>query len=211
MATRKKTKISKPLKRKKVVSRSKGKAAIKKAVVRKAPSGFVPTKLKLRRPVPSDIDIAQEAKLKPILQVAEELGIRPDELELYGPYKAKVKLDILDRLKKPQKWQIYRCDCHYPNTTGRRKNNNHCGPLTGSRCPSGQEGHHCNTSTIPRSYIWHQRWSSRGRLFASNPHGRFQPSFDRRYPCHHRSPQFVCGRHGCQNATRKPAGRYKII
>ncbi len=60
---------------------------------------FVASKLKLRRPVPSDIEIAQEAKLKPILQIAEELGIRPDELELYGPYKAKVKLEILERLK----------------------------------------------------------------------------------------------------------------
>ncbi len=60
---------------------------------------FVVSRLKLRRPVPSDIEIAQEAKLKPILQVAEELGIRPNELELYGPYKAKVKLEILERLK----------------------------------------------------------------------------------------------------------------
>ncbi|MBI5964019.1 MAG: formate--tetrahydrofolate ligase [Chloroflexi bacterium] len=60
---------------------------------------FKPTKLKLVRPVPSDIDIAQAAKLKPILQVAAELGIRENELELYGPYKAKVKLEILERLK----------------------------------------------------------------------------------------------------------------
>jgi len=67
---------------------------------KKAAVAFAPTRLKLRRPVPSDLAIAQEAKLKPILQVAEELGIRPDELELYGPYKAKVKLEILDRLKK---------------------------------------------------------------------------------------------------------------
>jgi methylenetetrahydrofolate dehydrogenase (NADP+) / methenyltetrahydrofolate cyclohydrolase / formyltetrahydrofolate synthetase len=59
----------------------------------------VPTRLKLRRPVPSDIEIAQAARIKPILQVAEELGIRPAELEFYGPYKAKVKLEILDRLK----------------------------------------------------------------------------------------------------------------
>jgi formyltetrahydrofolate synthetase len=51
------------------------------------------------RPVPSDIEIAQAATVKPILQVAEELGILPEELELYGPYKAKVKLDILERLK----------------------------------------------------------------------------------------------------------------
>jgi formyltetrahydrofolate synthetase len=60
---------------------------------------FVPTKLKLRRPVPSDIEIAQESDIKPISQVAEEVGILAEELELYGAYKAKVKLDILERLK----------------------------------------------------------------------------------------------------------------
>ncbi len=59
---------------------------------------FVPTELKLRYPVPSDIDIAQAAELKPIAQVAEEVGLRRDELELYGDYKAKVKLEVLDRL-----------------------------------------------------------------------------------------------------------------
>ena len=60
---------------------------------------FSPTKLKLCRPVPSDIDIAQDASIKRILRVAEECGILPEELEFYGPYKAKVKLEILDRLK----------------------------------------------------------------------------------------------------------------
>src|SRR5512146_3128912 len=75
------------------------KAPVKKLAVTKGARAFVPSKLKLRRPVPSDIAIAQEAKLKPILQVAEELGIRETELELYGPYKAKVKLEILERLK----------------------------------------------------------------------------------------------------------------
>ncbi len=61
---------------------------------------FTPTALKLRTPVPSDIEIAQEGTIKPILQIAEELGILPEELELYGPYKAKVKLEILERLKE---------------------------------------------------------------------------------------------------------------
>ncbi|KAF0107367.1 MAG: methylenetetrahydrofolate dehydrogenase [Anaerolineaceae bacterium] len=60
---------------------------------------FKPTPLKLRTPVPSDIEIAQEGVLKPILEIAEELGITPDELELYGPHKAKIKLEILERLK----------------------------------------------------------------------------------------------------------------
>ncbi|MFH1907244.1 MAG: formate--tetrahydrofolate ligase, partial [Chloroflexota bacterium] len=61
---------------------------------------FTPSPLKLRTPVPSDIEIAQEGTLKPILQVAEELGLEADELELYGPYKAKVKLEVLERLKE---------------------------------------------------------------------------------------------------------------
>ena len=60
---------------------------------------FTPTKIKRRIPVPSDIEIAQEAELKPITQVAEEVGLLPSELELYGTYKAKVKLEVLERLK----------------------------------------------------------------------------------------------------------------
>jgi len=60
---------------------------------------FTPLKMNLLRPVPSDIDIAQAAETKPIALVAEESGIFPAELEFYGPYKAKFKLEILERLK----------------------------------------------------------------------------------------------------------------
>jgi len=59
---------------------------------------FSPTPLELKSPVPSDIDIAQAAILKPISQVAEEMGLLPGELELYGDYKAKIKLEVLERL-----------------------------------------------------------------------------------------------------------------
>ena len=60
---------------------------------------FKPTPIKVLDPVPSDIDIAQAAELKPITLIAEELGLLPEELELYGDYKAKVRLSVLDRLK----------------------------------------------------------------------------------------------------------------
>ncbi len=63
------------------------------------PRKFEALTLNLRRPVPSDIEIAQEARLKPITQVAEEVGLLPEELELHGNYKAKVLLDVLERLK----------------------------------------------------------------------------------------------------------------
>lgn len=49
--------------------------------------------------VPSDIEIAQQAKMKPIAELAQEWGIQEDEVELYGKYKAKINLSIFDRLK----------------------------------------------------------------------------------------------------------------
>jgi formate--tetrahydrofolate ligase len=45
--------------------------------------------------VPSDIAIAQAAELRPIREVAAELGLSDDELELYGKYKAKISLSAL--------------------------------------------------------------------------------------------------------------------
>jgi formate--tetrahydrofolate ligase len=47
----------------------------------------------------SDLEIAQEATLRPIGEIAGELGLLEDEVELYGKYKAKVSLDVLERLK----------------------------------------------------------------------------------------------------------------
>jgi methylenetetrahydrofolate dehydrogenase (NADP+)/methenyltetrahydrofolate cyclohydrolase/formyltetrahydrofolate synthetase len=61
---------------------------------------FAPIKLKRVTPVPSDIEIAQASDIKPIAQVAEELGLLPEEIEFYGPYKAKVKLEVLQRLRE---------------------------------------------------------------------------------------------------------------
>jgi len=59
---------------------------------------FTPIQLKRRTPVPSDIEIAQESDIKPISDVAAELGLLPEEIEFFGPYKAKVKLEVLNRL-----------------------------------------------------------------------------------------------------------------
>ena len=47
----------------------------------------------------SDIEIAQEAVMEPITQVAERIGIKPDELELYGKYKAKISDEYMERIK----------------------------------------------------------------------------------------------------------------
>jgi len=53
----------------------------------------------VKSPVPSDIEIAQAANMRPIREVATEVGLTEDDLDLYGKYKAKVHLDVLERLK----------------------------------------------------------------------------------------------------------------
>ncbi|HSY80142.1 MAG TPA: formate--tetrahydrofolate ligase, partial [Gemmatimonadaceae bacterium] len=47
--------------------------------------------------VPSDIEIAQHAKPRPIVDVAADLGLTPDDLDLYGKYKAKIPLELTAR------------------------------------------------------------------------------------------------------------------
>ena len=60
----------------------------------------MPHKLQnLKTAVPSDIDIAQAATPLPIAQIADEVGLLPEELVPYGIDKAKVKLSVRDRLK----------------------------------------------------------------------------------------------------------------
>ena len=57
-----------------------------------------PVALELKRPVPSDIVVAQASVPRPIAELAEDIGIAKSELEPYGFTKAKVTLDIRERL-----------------------------------------------------------------------------------------------------------------
>lgn len=47
----------------------------------------------------SDVEIAQSAKIQPIIEIAREIGLDEEDLEFYGKYKAKVSLKVLERLK----------------------------------------------------------------------------------------------------------------
>ncbi|NLN95725.1 MAG: formate--tetrahydrofolate ligase [Bacteroidales bacterium] len=47
----------------------------------------------------TDLEIARKTKLRPIEEIAEQLGIKPEDLELYGKYKAKLPLSFIDRSK----------------------------------------------------------------------------------------------------------------
>lgn len=69
----------------------------------------------------SSLEIAQEHQLRPIAEIAEEYGILPDELELYGRYKAKVELSILDRLKDVPDAKIVNVTAITPTPAGEGK------------------------------------------------------------------------------------------
>ena len=47
----------------------------------------------------TDIEIAQEAVMEPIVKVAQKRGIKEDELELYGKYKAKISDEYMNSIK----------------------------------------------------------------------------------------------------------------
>ncbi|MFN2398810.1 MAG: formate--tetrahydrofolate ligase, partial [Gemmatimonadaceae bacterium] len=48
-------------------------------------------------PVPSDIEIAQDARMRPIADVASDVGLSTDDLDFYGKFKAKTPLEIAER------------------------------------------------------------------------------------------------------------------
>ena len=47
----------------------------------------------------SDIQIAQEAKMEPIIKIAEKLNLGEDDIELYGKYKAKISDEYMNSIK----------------------------------------------------------------------------------------------------------------
>ncbi len=75
----------------------------------------------------TDVQIAQEAKMLPITEVARKLGIEEDELELYGKYKAKVSLDVLKRLENKPNAKLILVTAINPTPAGEGKTTTNVG------------------------------------------------------------------------------------
>jgi formate--tetrahydrofolate ligase len=69
----------------------------------------------------TDIEIAQEAKMLPIAEVAAKLGVEDDEIEFYGKYKAKINLDIWNRLKDKSDGKLILVTAINPTPAGEGK------------------------------------------------------------------------------------------
>ncbi len=69
----------------------------------------------------TDIQIAQEASMTPIKEVAEKAGIMPDELELYGNYKAKLSYELIERVKNHSNGKLVLVTATNPTPAGEGK------------------------------------------------------------------------------------------
>ncbi|WP_024614205.1 formate--tetrahydrofolate ligase [Clostridium sp. Ade.TY] len=69
----------------------------------------------------SDIKIAQEAKMEPIIKIAEKLNLKDDDIELYGKYKCKISLDTLNDNEKNTKGKLVLVTAINPTPAGEGK------------------------------------------------------------------------------------------
>ena len=69
----------------------------------------------------SDIQIAQEAKMEPIKNVAEKLGLCEDDIEYYGKYKCKISLDVYEKVKQKKDGKLVLVTAINPTPAGEGK------------------------------------------------------------------------------------------
>ena len=69
----------------------------------------------------TDIEIAQEAEMMPIKNVAEQLGITEDDIELYGKYKAKISNEYYEKIKDNEDGKLILVTAINPTPAGEGK------------------------------------------------------------------------------------------
>lgn len=74
----------------------------------------------------TDIEIAQEAVMEPIKNVAARCGISEDDLELYGKYKAKISDEYINSVKDNEDGKLILVTAINPTPAGAGKDNNYC-------------------------------------------------------------------------------------
>jgi formate--tetrahydrofolate ligase len=75
----------------------------------------------------TDIEIAQEARMSPIIEIARSIGLDEDDIELYGKYKAKVSLGVWDRIKDRPSGKVVLVTAINPTPAGEGKTTNTVG------------------------------------------------------------------------------------
>lgn len=75
----------------------------------------------------TDVQIAQEAKMLPIVEIGSKLNLSEDDLELYGKYKAKISLDVYEKLKDKKDGKLVLVTAINPTPAGEGKTTTNVG------------------------------------------------------------------------------------
>lgn len=102
----------------------------------------------------TDIEIAAQAKMKRITDVAAAMGIRPEELEPYGHYKAKLSDDLLTRLQDRPDGKLVLVTAVNPTPAGEGKTTVSIG-LGQAMCKLGKKCGDRSAGAVPGSGVRH--------------------------------------------------------
>ena len=69
----------------------------------------------------NDIEIAQSAKMEPIINIAKKIGLGEDDIELYGKYKCKISLDAIKKLENNKDGKLVLVTAINPTPAGEGK------------------------------------------------------------------------------------------
>ncbi len=130
----------------------------------------------------TDIEIAQEAELLPIREVAARLDISEDELELYGTYKAKLTDELLQKHADKPDGKLVLVTAINPTPAGGREDDDEYRAWAGVWA-DGEKSSACASRAVVRTMLWHQRRRCRRRVCAGGSDGRPESPFYRRFSC----------------------------
>lgn len=130
----------------------------------------------------SDIEIARNAKLKDIREIAKGIGLNEDEVESYGKYKAKITEDAFKRLEGRKNGKLVLVTAINPTPLGEGKTTMSIGLADGLR-KIGKNSILALREPSLRTSIWNKRWSNRWRICTNCSNGRYKFTFYGRYTC----------------------------
>ena len=123
----------------------------------------------------SDIEIAQAKELQHVKNIAQKLNVKEDDLEMYGKYKAKLPLSLIDD-DKANKNNLVLVTALTPTPAGEGKTTVSIG-LTEGLNKIGKQATVVFKRTIFRPCFWYKRRCCWWWIFSSCTYGRYKSSF----------------------------------
>ena len=136
----------------------------------------------------TDIEIAKQAKMKKITEIADGIGISADDLEPYGHYKAKLSEELYTKLADKPDGKLILVTAINPTPAGEGKTTISVG-LAESMAKIGKKAILALREPLARPRIRHKGRRCWRRIRSGSAYGGYKPAFYGRYARHHRGEQ----------------------